>query len=85
MTDVWFYHLERQPLEFVLPRILAGMYARGDRICVHVASAPIQKPALLQPHKININLAVVKVVNFLFLCKHFFLFQNKKMITPQIS
>jgi DNA polymerase III subunit chi len=35
MTDVWFYHLERQPLENVLPRILAGMYARGDRVCVH--------------------------------------------------
>jgi DNA polymerase III subunit chi len=37
MTDVWFYHLERQPLEIVLPRILAGMHARGDRICVHGA------------------------------------------------
>jgi DNA polymerase III subunit chi len=34
MSDVWFYHLERQPVEQVLPRILAGMYARGDRVVV---------------------------------------------------
>ncbi len=41
MTDVWFYHLERHPLEFVLPRILAGMYARGDRICVHASNQTV--------------------------------------------
>jgi DNA polymerase III subunit chi len=35
MADIWFYHLERQPLELVLPRILAGLYARGERCCVH--------------------------------------------------
>jgi DNA polymerase III subunit chi len=35
MSEVWFYHLERQPLEQVLPRILAGMSARGDKVSIH--------------------------------------------------
>jgi DNA polymerase III subunit chi len=35
MADVWFYHLERQPLETVLPRILTGLYGRGERVSVH--------------------------------------------------
>lgn len=34
-AEVWFYHLERQPAEDVLPRILAGLFARGERSCVH--------------------------------------------------
>lgn len=41
MPEIWFYHLERQPLEAVLPRILAGMFARGDRISVHAADRKI--------------------------------------------
>ncbi len=35
MTEIWFYHLERQPVEAVLPRILAGLAARGDRVSFH--------------------------------------------------
>jgi DNA polymerase III subunit chi len=38
MSELWFYHLEHQPLEHVLPRIIAGMQARGDVICVHATS-----------------------------------------------
>jgi DNA polymerase III subunit chi len=34
MADVWFYHLEREPVTAVLPRILAGLQARGERVCV---------------------------------------------------
>ncbi len=41
MTDIWFYHLERQPLETVLPRILAAMCARGDRISVHATTKAV--------------------------------------------
>jgi DNA polymerase III subunit chi len=39
MSEVWFYHLERQPLEAVLPRILAGLMQRGERVCVQTDSA----------------------------------------------
>ncbi len=34
MADVWFYHLEREPVTAVLPRILAGLFGRGERVCV---------------------------------------------------
>ncbi len=37
-AEVWFYHLEREPLATVLLRILAGLQARGDRACVHLGS-----------------------------------------------
>jgi DNA polymerase III subunit chi len=43
VTEVWFYHLERQPIEAVLPRILAGMYARGDSISVHAAKPVLEE------------------------------------------
>jgi DNA polymerase III subunit chi len=32
MTEVWFYHLERQSPETVLPRIVAGLYERGETV-----------------------------------------------------
>ena len=38
-TDVGFYHLTRQPLEAVLPRLLEKAYAAGHRILVHCADA----------------------------------------------
>ena len=38
-TDVGFYHLSRQPLEAVLPRLLEKAYAAGHRILVHCADA----------------------------------------------
>jgi DNA polymerase III subunit chi len=41
MADIWFYHLGRQPLETVLPRILASMQARGDRISVHASNKSV--------------------------------------------
>ncbi len=41
MADIWFYHLERQPLELVLPRILAGLFARGERSSVHARHKPV--------------------------------------------
>jgi DNA polymerase III subunit chi len=39
MAEVWFYHLDRQPVEAVLPRILAGLMQRGDKVCVQFADA----------------------------------------------
>jgi DNA polymerase-3 subunit chi len=39
MTEVWFYHLERQPLEAVLPRILSGLMQRGEKVCVELPDA----------------------------------------------
>ena len=42
-TDVGFYHLTRQPLEAVLPRLLEKAYAAGHRILVHCADAEQQK------------------------------------------
>ena len=39
MTDVAFYHLQRQPLEAALPRLLEKSVERGWRALVKVASA----------------------------------------------
>lgn len=36
-TDVGFYHLTRQPLDAVLPRLLEKAHAAGHRILVHCA------------------------------------------------
>lgn len=38
MTPVFFYHLERQPLETVLPRLLATSLDRGWRVVVRAGS-----------------------------------------------
>jgi len=38
MTPVFFYHLERQPLDAVLPRLLALSLERGWRVVVQAAS-----------------------------------------------
>lgn len=38
MTPVFFYHLERQPLDAVLPRLLAMSLERGWRVVVQAAS-----------------------------------------------
>ena len=38
MTPVFFYHLERQPLDAVLPRLLATSLERGWRVVVQAAS-----------------------------------------------
>lgn len=38
-TEVGFYHLTRQPLDAVLPRLLEKAYAAGHRILVHCADA----------------------------------------------
>ena len=38
MTPVYFYHLERQPLEKVLPRLLATSLERGWRVVVQAGS-----------------------------------------------
>jgi DNA polymerase-3 subunit chi len=38
MTPVFFYHLERQPLESVLPKLLATSLERGWRVVVQAAS-----------------------------------------------
>ena len=39
MTEIGFYHLTRQPLETVLPRLLEKAHAAGHRILVHCANA----------------------------------------------
>lgn len=39
MTDVWFYHLERQPLDHVLSILLQRTLDRGWRACVEASSA----------------------------------------------
>jgi DNA polymerase-3 subunit chi len=39
MTDVLFYHLQRQPLESVLPTLLQKSLERGWRIVVQATSA----------------------------------------------
>jgi len=39
MTDVLFYHLQRQPLEAVLPTLLQKSLERGWRIAVQATSA----------------------------------------------
>ena len=38
MTDVWFYHLEKQPLEHVLPRIVAKAIERGLPMVIETTS-----------------------------------------------
>lgn len=38
MTEVWFYHLQRQPLERALPTLLERSLARGWRAVVQAAS-----------------------------------------------
>ena len=38
MTEILFYHLERQPLERVLPSLLERSYERGWRVVVQAAS-----------------------------------------------
>ncbi len=38
MAEVWFYHLQRQPLEAVLPSLLLKTLERGWRAVVQVAS-----------------------------------------------
>ena len=37
MTEVWFYHLEKQPLEHVLPRIVAKAIERGLPMVIETA------------------------------------------------
>jgi DNA polymerase-3 subunit chi len=39
VTEVYFYHLERQPLEKVLPRMLVATLERGWRAVVQASSA----------------------------------------------
>ena len=39
MGEVWFYHLEREPLDSVLVKILVGLQARGARSCTHLKNA----------------------------------------------
>ena len=38
MTDVWFYHLQRRPLESALPKLLELSLARGWRVVVQATS-----------------------------------------------
>lgn len=38
MADVWFYHLQRQPLEAVLPPLLLKTLERGWRAVIQMAS-----------------------------------------------
>ena len=38
MTEILFYHLQRQPLESVLPSLLERSYERGWRVVVQAAS-----------------------------------------------
>lgn len=38
-TEVGFYHLTRQPIDVVLPRLLEKAYAAGHRILVHCSDA----------------------------------------------
>jgi DNA polymerase III subunit chi len=37
MTEVWFFHLDKQPLEHVLPRIVLSSLARGWRMVIETA------------------------------------------------
>ena len=37
MAEVWFYHLEKQPLQHVLPRIVAGALARKWPMVIETA------------------------------------------------
>jgi len=38
MTEILFYHLQRQPLERVLPQLLERSFERGWRVVVQAAS-----------------------------------------------
>jgi DNA polymerase-3 subunit chi len=38
MTEMWFYHLQRQPLERVLPALLERSLGRGWRVIVQTPS-----------------------------------------------
>lgn len=40
MTEVWFYHIQRQPLERALPVLLERSLARGWRAVVQAVSEP---------------------------------------------
>jgi DNA polymerase-3 subunit chi len=40
MTDVWFYHLQRRPLESALPKLLELSLEREWRVVVQAVSAP---------------------------------------------
>lgn len=37
MAEVWFFHLDQQPLEHVLPRIVASSLTRGWRMVIETA------------------------------------------------
>jgi DNA polymerase III subunit chi len=37
MTEVWFFHLDKQPLNHVLPRIVGSSLARGWRMVLETA------------------------------------------------
>lgn len=37
MSEVWFFHLDKQPLEHVLPRIVGSSLARGWRMVIETA------------------------------------------------
>src|SRR4051812_36718734 len=39
MTEIWFYHLETQPLERALPKLLEKTLERGWRAVVETSSA----------------------------------------------
>jgi DNA polymerase III subunit chi len=38
MTEIWFYHLQRQPLERVLPSLIEKSLKRGWRVAVQARS-----------------------------------------------
>ncbi len=40
--DVWFYHLQRQPLEAVLPSLLEKCLERGWRAFVHASASQVE-------------------------------------------
>lgn len=39
--EIWFYHLERQPLDSVIPRILVGMASRDMRVTLIARSREV--------------------------------------------
>ncbi|MGH6868933.1 MAG: DNA polymerase III subunit chi, partial [Methylocella sp.] len=38
MTEIWFYHLQRQPLERVLPNLIEKSLEKGWRVAVQARS-----------------------------------------------
>ena len=46
MTPVFFYHLERQPLDSVLPKLLSMSLERGWRVVVQAGSEEAAPPRL---------------------------------------